>query len=234
MKKLLFTAAIAVFGFTTVNAQETKEESTFGFEQGNIIVEGNIGFNSSKSTESDNTGDLFENNTSSINFNPKAGYFISDDLVIGVELNFGSAKDEDTFIGTTGFITESKTNNLGAGVFARYYFLELGKRFKTYGEFGAGFNSAKAETSQTGSTSLLQDSESNSIGAGLGLGINYFISDSFAINFGLTDLLSFTTGTQKDNLDPTGFERKTASFSGNINIFNNFFNTATFGLTYKF
>lgn len=234
MKKLLLIAAVAVFGLSSVNAQEAKEETTFGFEEGNILLEGNLGFNTDKSTYSDNTGDLFEEKTSSFNFNPKAGYFISDDFVVGLELYVASSTSENTLIGTPNFVTEEKGNSIGVGVFARYYFLELGKRFKTYGEFGVGFNSEKYETSQTGAPSLIQDNEFTGIGTGLGLGINYFISDRFAINFGLADLLSFSTGTEKDNLNTNGEEINTSTLSGNFNVFNNFFNTAQFGLTYKF
>jgi len=33
-----------------------------------------------------------------------------------------------------------KGNNFGVGAFGRYYFLEVGSRFKTYAELGAGYN----------------------------------------------------------------------------------------------
>lgn len=203
MKKLILSAA-AVFALTFVNAQEG--EPTFGFSEGNIIVEGNIGFNS---TNDKNT----EVKTSSFNFNPKAGYFISDDLAIGLELNLGTAKTEAGG-------GETKENMFGIGAFARYYFLELGQRFKTYGEFGLGFSSAKQETGGF-------EAKASGFGAGLGLGMNYFITENFAINFGLSDILSYTSVKPEDG-------EAISEFNGNINVFDNFFTTAQFGLTYKF
>ena len=53
MKKLLFTAAIAVLGFTSVNAQE--DTTVGGFEKGDVFISGTVGFG----TETD--GDLDSN-----------------------------------------------------------------------------------------------------------------------------------------------------------------------------
>ena len=212
MKKLLFTAAIAVLGFTSVSAQE---EQTFGFTEGDVIVEGNLGFNS----ENDKNTEI---ETSAFEFNPKVGYFLSDDLAVGVQLMLDTDKETDGIADT-----ETKTTTIGAGVFARYYFLELGKRFKTYGEFGVGFDSAKTEVEVPGVD--VDDFKTNGIGANLGLGLNYFVNENIAINFALTDVLSY----RSDKADVDGAESVT-SFNGNLNVFNNFFQTAQFGLTWKF
>ncbi|MBB3124943.1 outer membrane protein [Mesoflavibacter sabulilitoris] len=211
MKKLLFAAALVAFGFTA-NAQE---EQTFGFAEGDVIVEGNLGFNS----ENDKNTEI---ETSAFEFNPKVGYFLSDDLAVGVQLMLDTDKETDGMADT-----EIKTTTLGAGVFARYYFLDLGKRFKTYGEFGVGFDSAKTEVEVPGVD--VDDFKTNGIGAGLGLGLNYFVKENIAINFALTDVLSF----RSDKADVDDAEAVT-SFNGNLNVFNNFFQTAQFGLTWKF
>lgn len=234
MKKLLLLSAIAVFGFSNVNAQE-EGEKTFGFEKGSIIVEGNLGFNSSKTTDSDSSGDISEAKNSGVSFNPKAGFFISEKLALGIQLNINSTKNENTDLTTSpNFVTESKGSTFGAGVFARYYFLDLGKRFKTYTEFGVGFNSTKNETTQTGATNALFDTKGTGIGAGLSLGMNYFVTECFAINFMLADVLSFQSMKTTNELPGATDESKNSSFNGNLNVFNNFFQTAQFGLTYKF
>lgn len=201
MKKLLFAAA-AVFAFGMANAQE--DTKSFGFNEGDIILEGNLGFSS---TNDKNT----EEKTSSFNFNPKVGYFMSDKLAIGVELMVGSDKEE-----VAGTDTD-KNSNIGAGAFARYYFLDLGQRFKTYGELGLGFNSGKAG---------LADVKYSGIGAGVGLGVNYFVTEKIAINFALTDILSYSTFKYDEG-------ENVSQFNGNVNVFNNFFTTAQFGLTFK-
>src|SRR5690606_23060383 len=202
MKKLILSA-IAVFALSFAHAQE--EESTFGFGEGNIFVEGNIGFNSTK--EGDDKSSKFT-------FAPKAGYFISDDLAVGLDLGFGSNKTEEAGTETV------KTSTVGFGAFARYYFLELGERFKTYGEFGLDY---KTENNKK------TDVKTNTFRARATLGINYFVTENFAINFALADILSYTSA--KEDVDGAKAENK---FGFEVGQFNNFFTTAQFGLTYKF
>lgn len=224
MKKIILTVA-AVFAFGFANAQDKKETKGFGFSEGNIMLEGNLGFSSSTSTDSFNGNDTAEEKLSSFNFNPKVGYFFSDKFAFGVELNLLSGKEENTAFGTPNVVTEDKINGFGAGVFARYYFLNLGERFKTYTEAGLGFNSAKAERNGT------ETGKANGFGLGIDLGINYFVTENFAINFGLSDVLSYNSAKSED---PAGNETKANEFNGNFNVFNNFFDTPQFGLTYKF
>jgi outer membrane protein len=204
MKKVLFTA-VAVLGFTFANAQE--EATTFGFAEGDVFVEGNLGFSS---TNDKNT----EFKTNSFEFNPKAGYFLTEKLAVGVELMVGSYKEQIS--GTD----VSKESNFGAGVFARYYFLDLGERFKTYAEAGLGFASGKDE-------SFPGEAKYSGVGAGAGLGIQYFATSNIAINFGLSDVLSYSSS----KVD--GFKNE-SEFNANLNVFNNFFAAAQFGVTYKF
>lgn len=216
MKKVLLSA-VAILGFTFANAQEEEAATGFGFAQGDIIVEGNLGFG----TSTDENG-TYEEKNSNFNFNPKAGYFISDKFAVGIELGVGSSKYEES---DTGYNFEQTANNFNGGVFARYYFLDLGKRFKTYAEAGVGFGSQKWE--QDGD----EVQKDTNFGIGVDLGINYFVTERFAINFGLTDLLSYNNTKSEF---PGGGETTSNGFNGNFNVFNNFFQTAQFGLTWKF
>lgn len=224
MKKIILTVA-AIFAFGFANAQEKTEESGFGFSKGNIMLEGNIRFSADKDTDSFNGNDIEEDKTSSFAFNPKVGYFLTNKVALGVEVLVASNNSENTQFGSPNVVTENKANGFGAGVFARYYFLDLGQRFKTYAEAGLGFGSTKNETNS------VETSNSTNVGFGIDLGINYFLTPKFAINFGLTDLLSFNSSKTEF---PGGGETQSTGFNGNINVFNNFFNTAQFGLTYKF
>ncbi len=224
MKKVLLTA-VAVFSLTFVNAQE-EETKGFGFSKGNMFLEGNLSFSSSTSTDSFQGTDIEENKNSSFNFNPKFGYFISDKLALGAELSIGSSKNENTdFTTTPNVVTETTGSNFGAGVFARYYFLDLGQRFKTFTEVGLGFGSQTNELNGT------ETSSANGFGLGVDLGMNYFVTEKMAISFGLSNVLSYGNTTSET---PGGDETKTSGLNGNINVFNNFFDTPTFGLLYKF
>lgn len=211
MKKIFLSLAVVA---TTVAAQA---QEGFGFSEGDILLEGSLQLNSQKNS-GEESGTTFSFKESSTLFTPKAGYFINDQFAIGIELGIGAAKEVSTF-GT--IETEDKTNAFYAGVFGRYYFLELGERFKTYSEVGVGMMNAKL-TDNFGNVS-----KTSGFGAGLGLGVNYFLTPKIAINFELTDLLYFTTMKDKNT------DIKTNEFGMKINEFNNFFGTANFGLTFK-
>ncbi|WP_179349033.1 outer membrane beta-barrel protein [Winogradskyella pacifica] len=205
MKKLLFTAAVAVLGFTSVSAQE--EAKTFGFTEGDIFIEGMVGFNSTNDKE-------IELKSNSFNVSPKVGYFMSEDLAIGGMLSFNSSKTEDNGVDI------AERNGFGVGVFARYYFLDLGERFKTYTEFGVAYNNDKDK---------LSDVAFNSVNAGLDLGINYFVTEKIALTFGLKNVLSFST--EKGDYD--GAEATSNFNLGFGDVANPFGGNAAFGILFK-
>lgn len=198
----MFMAAIAVFGLSNVNAQEF--ETTYGFDEGSIMLEGGLGFNTTKDKNTDTK-------TNGFSISPKIGYFITEDFAIGVEAGYTSLTKE--VAGTD--ISDNK--GYVAGVFARYYFLDLGKRFKTYTELGLGYASNKDK---------IADVKADGFGAGLNLGINYFVTENIAISFGLADVISYSSAK-------VGAGEAVSGFNGNINVFNNFFDTAQFGLLFK-
>ncbi len=208
MKKLVLSlVAVAAFGFTA-NAQET-EKPTFGFQESNVIVEGSFSISDSSYKPEGGKKSKYTNYT----FNPKIGYMVSDKVAIGAALSFGKNLEEDAK-------DDVYTKNIYAGAFARYYFLELGQRFKTYAEVGVGFNQDK--------TGLYKVT---GVKTGLNVGMNYFVTESIAINFNLGDVVKFQSGSAK--LD--GKKQGSASeLESNVNIFNNFFDNASFGLTFKF
>src|SRR5690606_15571173 len=103
-----------------------------------------------------------------------------------------------------------KNSELMLGAFGRYYFLDLGARFKTYAELGLGYTSGKVGVAEF---------EYSGFGIGAGLGINYFVTQNIAINFALTDVLSYSTAKFDEG-------ESVSEFNGNINVFNNFFETA--------
>ncbi|WP_021192240.1 outer membrane beta-barrel protein [Sphingobacterium sp. B16(2022)] len=209
MKKLLLTLT-AVAGLTFASqAQE------FGFKKTDFIVEGNFSAN----TKNNKTAEKKEN---SFNFNPSVGYFVSDKVAVGLDFNFGNLKATD-YSGTND--TYNKSSNFGVGAYGRYYFLDLGSRFKTYAQLAAGYQQRTGEVNNGTTTTDIP--KVKGFGAGAGLGMNYFVTENIAINFGLTDLLSF--GTAKEDGGKSSNE-----FNANINSFNNFFDTAKFGLTFKF
>lgn len=207
MKKLLLTLT-AVAGLTVASqAQE------FGFGKGNVIVEGNLNVN----TENNKNTEV---KTSNFNFRPKAGYFLTDKIAVGVNLGFGSTTNDNKKTDL-----EKSTNSFGAGVFGRYYFLEVGSRFKTYAELNADYTSSSSKTKTANTT--VKDPKANGFGVNAGIGANYFLTEKIAVNFAFANVIGYNTSKVK------GAE-SVNEFGVNVNNFNNFFNTATFGLTFKF
>ena len=217
--------AVAVFGFANMQAQE--DSSTFGFEEGNIIVEGNVGFSSTK--ETDAATPAVESKTTGFNISPKVGYFLSDDLAVGIKLGFGLSKTE------TGSTIDSDVSAVGAGVFARYYFLELGKRFKTYTEFGLGFGTTKEKEPFLGTETMTTND--NAISAGLDIGANYFITENIAVTFGLMDILSISS-TKREITSTVANSEKLSSSGTDVSFglgnVNNPFSNIRFGILFKF
>lgn len=102
-------------------------------------------------------------------------YFVSDKLLVIVQLGFGIS------IGEVLGVEVAKSSSLGAGVFCRYYFLELGQRFKTYADAGIDFGSTKSGLGNAEVTI-------NGASFGAGIGINYFVTERIVLNFGIRNI----------------------------------------------
>ncbi|WP_033564213.1 outer membrane beta-barrel protein [Sphingobacterium sp. SYP-B4668] len=212
MKKILLTI-VAVAGLTVASkAQE------FGFGKGNFIVEGNF-------TSSNTNDKATKEKTSAFIFNPKAGYFVTDKIAVGVQLGFGQGK-ETTYVADVKNVATDKAFTVGA--FGRYYFLEVGSRFKTYTEVGVAYANEKIGEIKVGDNTT-DATKFNGFGANAGIGANFFLTEKIAVNFAFADVISY--GSRKADLDGA---KATTAFNTNVNVFNNFFDTAKFGLTFKF
>ena len=216
MKKILLSLAVLATG-----AAAQAQEQTFGFNQGDILLEGSLQAN----TQDDRAETIRRSN---FNFTPKAGYFVSDKFAVGLGLNIGASNVED-YNDVNANYEEARFSTVGFEVFGRYYIADM-KRFQPYAELGIGYDSSKRETiivtdDVTVNTEL---PKYNQFGVNATLGFNYFVTPKIAINFALSNLIGFNSGKS----DAPNSEA-TTDFHANINNFNNFFDTATFGLTFK-
>ena len=228
MKKIIMMAALMAFGFA--QAQEQEEAEQFGVAKGNFFIEGELSISTVKGTETDGGIEKSENKISNTSITPKVGYLFSDRLAGGFGLTYANAKGTITQLlndGTTS-VREENTDGFVAEVFARYYFLKLGKRFHTYTELSAGFGSLKIESIQNG---VVEGGKMKATNANLDLGINYFITSKLAISFTMANVITYNTlKISPNDVDSSG---KSTNFSANLNVFKNFFEAPTFGLLYK-
>ncbi|MFT4611274.1 MAG: outer membrane protein W [Glaciecola sp.] len=154
MKKLLLIAAVAVFGFSNVNAQDEKT-TTGGFAEGDVYVSGTVGFNSSA------FGDAKSND---LTFSPSVGYFISENIALEANLLIGSGEN----------VLDTKRSSFGGGLGATYFFTPSDQFSFTV---GAGVNYASNKVEPDGGS----EAKSNSFGIAVSPGLNYFVSDCFSL-----------------------------------------------------
>lgn len=193
MKKVILSVA-AVFAFGFASAQETTEG---GFSKGDLFISGAVGFGSEK------TGDL---KTNDFIVAPKAGYFVTNNIAVGLAVGFESSKVDSG-------IADAKNNTFTVGAFGRYYFTPASK-FSIFGELGVNYNSYDNE--------FPTDSKGDGFGVAIAPGVNYFISKNFALeaSFGI---LGF------DTTKPDGGGEKTNSFDFGLDT-----RDIRLGLIYKF
>ena len=194
MKKIILLALVfAVSGI--MNAQT---------EQGNFVLGGSsdLGLNFGSTTfKSDAEG--FEEGDSvkstNINFSPIAGYFVMDNLAVGLiaDINSNSIKDG------------SSENSFAAGPFLRYYFpMENVLPFVVaQGVFGSMNSNSGFEGSEDLKTNL------TSIGGGAGIAIP--LSDS--VTFDIIAGYSSTTSKASDD-NPDNYRNVIGNFGVNFGL----------------
>ncbi|MDX2063752.1 MAG: outer membrane beta-barrel protein [Bacteroidia bacterium] len=177
MKAVKTLLLVAVFGFVATAASAQ-------ISAGTMFISGDASFSSEKFEP---TGGSEETFTSGL-IGPRFGYFVSDNLAVGVRVGFGGSKFEEE-----GF--EFQSTAFEVGVFGRYYNM-FNDNFGLFGELGVGIVSSTDEEDGT------EVGKSNGIDAGLGLGFTFFPSTRFALE-GSAGLVGFTSLT---NEDPDGNE----------------------------
>lgn len=159
MKRVFLFSALFLAGVFAVNAQEVNRPQTSAnvgiapVQKGNWIVGGSLG----------SLGYSFEGKNFNISVNPRAGYFVSDGIAIG--------------LGVTGSLAavSGADNVWGYGVapFVRYYFPE--------GSSASGRFFAQGDVGISGSS----PGSGASLAAGANVGYAHFITNSVALEASL-------------------------------------------------
>lgn len=179
MKKVLFTAGLVLLGLGA-SAQWTK---------GSKMMTGNLNYQSN-STSADMSGtktDLYKNSGFGINLS--GGYFLKDNIAVGVTLGYGSANSEDIANDIQG-----KSSAMNYGVFGRYY-KSYNNNFSMFAQLNFAMSSS-SNTQTSGGVDL--ESTGSGMDAGLGLGMNYFVTNNIFLeaNYGF---LGYNTNTWGDD-----------------------------------
>jgi len=169
------------------------------FSKGNWLVEGNIGdftFSNYKSDYSTpTTSSLSTSKGFSLNINPKAGYFVSNNFVTGLSLNvylYNYKGDYNNAVGLKVSDYDSSGSQLTASPFLRYYFSGT-EKIHFYAQADAGYSinlsDKYKQTSYNATTGAITSTyvenalklESGFSANGL-VGLNYFMSKNVALN----------------------------------------------------
>lgn len=155
------------------------------FKKSDIFVEGSFSYSKEKGADAN------------YSFAPTIGYFLTDKFAVGAQVEKSNTVDK-----------------LGAGVFARCYFLNIGKDFKVFSGLNLSTNDLVLDTT-TDEFIARQNFNAN-----LGLGVNYFVTKKLAISANLADLASYNFETESFNVGFNGIE--------------NPFSATRFGVLYRF
>ena len=144
-------------------------------DQGKFFIQGSssIGFSHEKATYTSGGTSTESYKLAHFGFSPKAGYFVMDNLPIGLSINISTYK-------TTGISSsyENQSNKFTIGPFARYYFLPQDK-LKPMVEIAAGFGNSKDKSSGSGYNS---ESKSGIFEFSIGAGASCFVTDHIAFD----------------------------------------------------
>ncbi len=180
MKKVILGLVVIL----TVGMATAQEKETFGFSKNDVFLEGSL---KGVSIRDKDNYEHFD-----IKFYPTVAYFIEDNFAVGANLLLGYGKTEIENIyenERVKSVSESRDihHAYGVGIFGRYYFLNLGKRFKIYNQLNLGY---RKETSKVTMNSSYENFEYNTkdlrsqvinrdrkiYDTNIGLGLNYFLT----------------------------------------------------------
>jgi outer membrane protein len=170
MKFILIQIITLVVVSSTLCAQTTKGSLTLG---------GGLSYRSNKS----NTNEASKDHE--FQLAPQAGYFIVDNLEIGIQLILSA--------GETGPIVEpTKTSSLSVGPYARYFKFTSNDRFAFTAKAGFSIGSGKINP-PSGS-----DIKTGTVSFYLSPGFTYFLTDKWGLDFQLQGIIFNSYDDNKD------------------------------------
>lgn len=169
MKKLLAIIAISIAALNS-NAQT---------EAGKIILGGAVQYNSSK-----NKGP--ESKISALFIAPNVGYFVADNLAIGISIGYQWGKNEQDVeqVGYQNYRIHNRAWNISP--YVRHY-TAFSEQFRFFAQLSGSYNYNKMETNANPSGTPVSQ-KSNTFIAQLSPGLAFFPSKRFGIEFALTGI----------------------------------------------
>lgn len=183
---------------------------------GHLMLGGQFGFSSDKPADGDPDA---ESKTTTGTFSPRVGYFLMDNLAVGLELQYGGSKEEETdIIQEIKLTSTTKRTSLLVGPFARYY-QPVGEKAAFFGHLSLGFGSSKksVEYSGTGAPTNPKDEKFGMTEISLRPGFTYFptkrlgleiMTDAIKIGYSSRKQKDLESGLKEDDYTSSSFVAK--------------------------
>jgi len=157
---------------------------------GTILLGGSLNYNTNNYNSSNNNDQVFKSN--SFSFAPKAGYFISENLVLGVGLGLTTGSQKN------GSAIQYKQSGYSIGPFVRYYKF-LGERTALFGNAAFNYNKTKTKSLNLNQELVPANNQEN-IGAYITPGLTYFASSRIGLEISL-GYIGYSKNLYEYNLD---------------------------------
>lgn len=193
MKKLLSLLSATLLLSAIASAQFTA--------QGNFVIGSTLGFSAanSKITQNDGGGDIATENPTStqLNFAPNIGYFLADNLAVGISMDYTFNQVERT----DG--DNNEDSNLLFGPFGRYY-VPMAPDMAFFLESSFGFGNASDYLLIAGEPQRIN---TNIMAFGLGPGFTIFSNSAI----GIEALVKYNFARSRFDTDIAGVQRETVT-----------------------
>ena len=198
-------AVLVICMTATVNGQFKKGDKMLGASVGTLFFShSNTDLSTTllvSSTSNDNYG---------ITFNPSLGWFVSDNIAVGIMPNIGYTKLKTlgkTPSGSTFIKDESNRFNAGLGGFARYYLPGGNVKTRFYGQYdlSIGLGGSKRDGFEYERNGIFVDRYSYkssgdlTVNTGINLGVSKFVSNRTALDIFIGYKFSYIKSNTKGN-----------------------------------
>ncbi|GAA4351668.1 hypothetical protein GCM10023185_10520 [Hymenobacter saemangeumensis] len=207
--------------FTLLGGASTIAQAQSAISAGTISLGGNIGysrnthyseFNNGYNTYTDETAN------SEFRFSPSVGYFIADNLAIGLGLGYSaqSSKITRTGPGRNSPDPLDASTTFSVGPYAEYYKM-LSDQFGLTGRLGVGYQRTFQPYYSGSSANIVVEAKGNGFYAGFAPGVVFFPIPKFGISASIGGLYYSRVSTTRSN-DAEGVSSHSSGFGARFGI----------------
>jgi hypothetical protein len=207
MKKILILGLVAL---TTLTANAQRKRTKANTSQGMWALRIGAGFNSETEDPAGDPVTKIRNLTA----NPSVGYFVADNLELGVNFGIGSKRTEQTITVSPLSTNTDSRSNTNVGLYVQKYW-PMNNWFALYGKadaglgFGNGENKFLAGSGVTTTTGVTE----NGFGGAINMGFAFTPVSNMAL---MADIAGF--GIQSSTTDPDGANNSIAKTNLGVNV----------------